>query len=176
MKQLCAQIPPKTDSNGVGNNGVGNFEADASVSKNESKSMYELSGLAKRDSGQRPENEWMETAGAIAALLEVDDARSVLILQETAYARMFIDLYREYEIAKVIRETIPMMNEAYLGYETKEQETHGLFILKENYQALSKYFEKTKEVGLGLPDKAAMRMGHLLYSLEVVIRRIDKDK
>lgn len=169
MKQLCAHIPPKTDSNGVGN-----FEAEASVSEFESVSVsaYELSEVAERDSNPRDERQETGTAGTVSVLLR-GNVRETLISQEAAYACLFIDLYRKYEISTILRETVRMMNEAYFGYVTKEQETYSLFILKENHQALSEYFEKTKEVGLGLPDKAAMRIGHLLYSLEVVIKTLD---
>jgi hypothetical protein len=167
VKQLCAHIPPKEDLNGVGN-----FEEETSVSEVES--ACGLSQETERDSGKGPEIARIETAETLTVFLRENHAREALMLQEEVYAKMLTGLYREYDISKVIRETARMMNEAYCGYETEEQEAHSLFILKENYESLSAYFEKTKEIGLGLPDRAAMRIGHLLYSLEVVIKRLDK--
>jgi hypothetical protein len=168
VKQLCTQIPPK-DSN---LDGVGRFKEEILVSEVES--VCRLSQETERDSEEGPENASVKTAGISTALLREDHAREVLMSQEAVYAKALAELYLEYGIAEVIRETTRLMNEAYCGYETKGQEAHSLFILKENYEALSEYFEKTKKVGLGLPDKTAMRIGHLLYSLEVVIRTMNK--
>lgn len=147
MKQLCAHIPPKTDLDGI------RRDVETLVSISENNVPFEET----ERNGDENCTDWRG--------------------QEVKCSEMLLDLAREYNVKTAVYEVFELIyahEESWTEEERTKYLMDNLSILMDHQKRLCEYFEKTKEIGLGLPDRAAMRMGHLLYSLEVVIKRLDK--